>query len=82
MAASADQMDDTRALSAAKGALAALKRQIGATVRDNAYWDDAYTSLNADEEVEDALVEPQAAVHDVVPERQQERHRAKRPHGR
>lgn len=48
MAASADQMDDSRALSAAKGALTALKKQLGGTVRDNAYWDDAYTSLNAD----------------------------------
>jgi diguanylate cyclase (GGDEF)-like protein len=48
MAVSADQMDDARALSAAKGALTALKKQLGATVRDNAYWDDAYRSLNAD----------------------------------
>lgn len=48
MAESADQMDDARALSAAKGALTALKKQLGATIRDNAYWDDAYTSLNAD----------------------------------
>ncbi len=48
MAGSADQMDDTRALSAANGALSALKRQLSATVRDNAYWDDAFTSLNAD----------------------------------
>lgn len=45
MAASADQMDDARALSAAKAALAALKKQLGATVRDNAYWDDAYERL-------------------------------------
>ena len=48
MAVSADHMDDVRALSAAKGALSALKKQLGATVRDNAYWDDAYKSLNAD----------------------------------
>lgn len=48
MAVAADQMDDARALSAAKGALTALKKQLGATVRDNAYWDDAYTSLTAD----------------------------------
>ena len=48
MAVSADQMDDARALSAAKGALTALKKQLVATVRDNAYWDDAYKSLNAD----------------------------------
>lgn len=45
MATSADQMDDARALSAAKAALAALKKQLSATVRDNAYWDDAYESL-------------------------------------
>ena len=48
MAASADEMDDTRALTAAKGALAALRKQLGATVRDNAYWDDAYISLRGD----------------------------------
>lgn len=47
MAASADQMDDSRALSAANGALSALKRQLSATVRDNAYWDDAFTRINA-----------------------------------
>lgn len=45
MAASADQMDDARALAAARGALAALKKQLSATIRDNAYWDDAYQSL-------------------------------------
>ncbi|MCQ4633672.1 EAL domain-containing protein [Shinella sp. CPCC 100929] len=45
MAASADEMDDMRALAAAKGALDALRKQLGATVRDNAYWDDAYLSL-------------------------------------
>lgn len=48
MAASADQMDDARALTAAKGALTALKKQLSATVRDNAYWDDAYANLNTD----------------------------------
>lgn len=48
MASSADLMDDTRALSAARGALTALKRQLGATVRDNAYWDDAYRNVNAE----------------------------------
>jgi len=46
MATSADQMDDVRAQSAASGALTALKKQLGATIRDNAYWDDAYSSLN------------------------------------
>ncbi|RYD79357.1 MAG: bifunctional diguanylate cyclase/phosphodiesterase, partial [Verrucomicrobiaceae bacterium] len=45
MATSADQMDDARARSAASGALTALKKQLGATIRDNAYWDDAYSSL-------------------------------------
>ena len=55
MAASADQMDDSRALSAAKGALAALEKQISATVRDNAYWDDAYASLNSDGAAEWAI---------------------------
>ncbi|RYF40181.1 MAG: hypothetical protein EOO38_22265, partial [Cytophagaceae bacterium] len=55
MAASADQMDDIRALSAANGALSALKKQLGATLRDNAYWDDAYTSLDADGAAEWAI---------------------------
>jgi diguanylate cyclase (GGDEF)-like protein len=45
MASSANQMDDARALSAARGALAALKKQLSATIRDNAYWDNAYESL-------------------------------------
>lgn len=49
MAVSADQMDDARALSAARGALEAMKKQLSATVRDNAYWDDAYLKLNASE---------------------------------
>lgn len=33
MVFSADQMDDARALSAARGALAALKKQLSATIR-------------------------------------------------
>ncbi|RFB88853.1 bifunctional diguanylate cyclase/phosphodiesterase [Rhizobium leguminosarum bv. trifolii] len=45
MAATADEIDDTRAVTAANGALKALQKQLGATVRDNAYWDDAYRQI-------------------------------------
>ena len=46
MTYAANQMDDTRTLTAANGALSALKKQLGATVRDNAYWDDAYRNVS------------------------------------
>jgi diguanylate cyclase (GGDEF)-like protein len=45
MASTADALDDARAETAAKGALRALQKQLGATVRDNAYWDDAYRQM-------------------------------------
>lgn len=45
MASTADAIDDARAVTAAKGALRALQKQLGATVRDNAYWDDAYRQM-------------------------------------
>jgi diguanylate cyclase (GGDEF)-like protein len=38
----ADTIDDQRSLNATQGAIEALRRQLAATVRDNAYWDDAY----------------------------------------
>jgi len=47
MALTADQMDDSRAVDAANGALSALKKQLGATTRDNAYWDDAYRNVDS-----------------------------------
>lgn len=47
MASAADQIDNARAVSAANGALRALQKQLGATVRDNAYWDDAYRNVSA-----------------------------------
>ncbi len=45
MASAADTIDDARAVTAANGALHALQKQLGATVRDNAYWDDAYKQM-------------------------------------
>jgi|GEM_PF-2017827 len=47
MASTANQLDDSRAVDAAIGALAALKKQLGATTRDNAYWDDAYRNVES-----------------------------------
>lgn len=47
MASTADEIDDARATTAAKGALRSLKTQLAATVRDNAYWDDAYEQMSS-----------------------------------
>lgn len=44
----ADTIDDRRASHAAAGALQSLRNQLGATVRDNAYWDDAFEQVNSD----------------------------------
>ncbi|PJR09721.1 putative bifunctional diguanylate cyclase/phosphodiesterase [Sinorhizobium meliloti] len=44
----ADDIDDQRALQATSGAVQALRKQMAATLRDNAYWDDAYAEVNAD----------------------------------
>ncbi|WEZ83459.1 CHASE4 domain-containing protein [Rhizobium sp. 32-5/1] len=41
-------IDDDRARHAALGALQSLRKQLAATVRDNAYWDDAYRQVNLD----------------------------------
>lgn len=46
MASNADAIDDARAVTAAKGALRAMQKQLGSTVRDNAYWDDAFAQLS------------------------------------
>lgn len=45
IAETADNIDDARAADAANGAVDALRKQLGATVRDNAYWDLAYTTI-------------------------------------
>lgn len=41
----ADAIDDKRSLKAAAAAQTSLRKQIGATIRDNAYWDDAYRKI-------------------------------------
>ncbi|WP_234879107.1 putative bifunctional diguanylate cyclase/phosphodiesterase [Sinorhizobium americanum] len=48
----ADGIDDQRALQATSGAVQALRKQMAATLRDNAYWDDAYAEVNADSRVD------------------------------
>ncbi|APG87872.1 transmembrane sensory box GGDEF/EAL family protein (plasmid) [Sinorhizobium americanum CCGM7] len=48
----ADSIDDQRALQATSGAVQALRKQMAATLRDNAYWDDAYAEVNADTRVD------------------------------
>ncbi len=48
MAETADVIDDSRAITAANGALRSLQKQLGATVRDNAYWDDAYQQMDGE----------------------------------
>lgn len=47
----ADAIDDGRARHAAAAALQSLRKQLGATVRDNAYWDDAFKQVNSDARV-------------------------------
>lgn len=48
----ADAIDDGRARHATAGALQSLRKQLGATVRDNAYWDDAFEQVNSDARVD------------------------------
>ncbi len=52
LTATADAIDDGRARYAAAGALQSLRKQLGATVRDNAYWDDAFEQVNSDGRVD------------------------------
>ncbi|WP_431692809.1 bifunctional diguanylate cyclase/phosphodiesterase [Rhizobium giardinii] len=52
LTATADAIDDRRARHAAAGALQSLRKQLGATVRDNAYWDDAFEQVNSDARVD------------------------------
>lgn len=42
----ADRIDDTRSVHAAEAAEKVLLKQIAGTVRDNAFWDDAYENIN------------------------------------
>lgn len=48
----ADEIDDQRALQATSGAVHALRKQMAATLRDNAYWDDAYAEVNAETRID------------------------------
>lgn len=43
----ADRIDDVRAVSAGASAVGALKKQMGGTVRDNAFWDEAYRKVQS-----------------------------------
>ncbi|MBP1862113.1 EAL domain-containing protein [Rhizobium herbae] len=52
-----DEIDDSRAMHAADGALQSLRKQLGATVRDNAYWDDAYREVSLQETKTDWIIE-------------------------
>ncbi|WP_426130408.1 hypothetical protein [Pararhizobium sp. PWRC1-1] len=56
-----DSIDDTRALHAAEGAVQSLRNQLGATVHDNAYWDDAYPEVNLAQTRADWIIETWAA---------------------
>ena len=46
--ANSDSIDDARAVSAAASAVGAMKKQLEGTIRDNAFWDDAYDQVNSD----------------------------------
>ncbi|MDH4984373.1 bifunctional diguanylate cyclase/phosphodiesterase [Aminobacter anthyllidis] len=43
----ADELDETRAAGAAASALESLRTQMAGTVRDNAFWDEAYRQLTS-----------------------------------
>ena len=43
--ATADRLDDTRAVQATYGAVSVLRSQLAGTLRDNAYWDDAHFKI-------------------------------------
>lgn len=42
-----DTLDDARAVNAAASAVRAMKKQLEGTIRDNAFWDDAYNQINS-----------------------------------
>ncbi|MGV8939611.1 MAG: putative bifunctional diguanylate cyclase/phosphodiesterase [Allorhizobium sp.] len=43
-----DKIDDARAVNAAASAVGAMKKQLEGTIRDNAFWDDAYEQVKSD----------------------------------
>jgi len=43
-----DSIDDLRAVNAAASAVGAMKKQLEGTIRDNAFWDDAYEQVKSD----------------------------------
>jgi diguanylate cyclase (GGDEF)-like protein len=45
----ADQIDDARAVTAAQGASKSIRARLSATLRDNAFWDDAFTVMKTPE---------------------------------
>ncbi|WP_275788669.1 bifunctional diguanylate cyclase/phosphodiesterase [Pararhizobium gei] len=47
LTATANEIDDNRARHAADSAMQSLTKQLGATLRDNAYWDDAYNQVTS-----------------------------------
>lgn len=42
-----DEIDDARAVSAAASAVNAMKKQLEGTIRDNAFWDDAFRTMSS-----------------------------------
>ncbi len=53
----ADAIDDARSTAAAVGALHSLRKQLGATIRDNAFWDDAFQQVSAPETKAEWIIE-------------------------
>ena len=58
----ADAIDDSRATAAAEGALQSMRKQLGATITDNAYWDDAYQQVNASDTNVEWITETWASI--------------------
>ncbi|TCQ17232.1 putative bifunctional diguanylate cyclase/phosphodiesterase [Rhizobium sp. PP-CC-3G-465] len=55
--ATSNAIDDIRAKHAAVGAKESLRKQLGAIVRDNAYWDDAFRQISMAETKRDWIIE-------------------------
>lgn len=55
LTATANSIDDHRALDAASAAEMSLRKQIGGTVRDNGYWDDAYQHVAVRNDIDWAI---------------------------
>ncbi|RYC13993.1 bifunctional diguanylate cyclase/phosphodiesterase [Ciceribacter ferrooxidans] len=45
----ADRIDANRSVAAVQAAVSSIKKRLGATVRDNAVWDDAYAAVSSQE---------------------------------